>query len=202
MGIILFKDVLLFDLQSFTELSLRLVLNCAVIYIVIFAIYYRKNKNAEYVLAFAVLNILIFFASSLLSHLRMETGFAFGLFAIFSILRYRTEQIKIKEMTFLFAVIIIAVINSLVTYKVALASIIFTDFVILMVLYYFESLFLQNAEKSMLVRYEKIELVAPEKREDLIIDLVKRTGLKIQSVEIESINLLQDTAQIKVTYHS
>lgn len=168
--------------------------------IVIKGIYYRVNKKSEYLFTFIIFNILIFFVSSLLSSVKMKTGFAFGLFAVFSILRYRTEQIEIKEMTFLFISIILAVINSLVTSSVSLSEILLADFVIVAASYILEIAWLENYTASIPVKYENIELIQVGREKELIEDLKIRTGLPVKSYEIKGVSFISDTANLIVVY--
>lgn len=186
----------IFDSKDFLVLFIRFLLNFVVSMIVIKGIYYRVNKRSEYLFTFIIFNILIFFVSSLLSDAKMKTGFAFGLFAVFSILRYRTEQIEIKEMTFLFISIILAVINSVVTDKISLINILFADIVIVIASYILEIAWLENYRSSIPIKYENIELIQEGHEEELINDLRKRTGLPITSVEIKSVSFMSDSANL------
>lgn len=188
----------LIHISSFGELLIRFFIDLLFIYILTWGIYYRINKNTEYLFNFIVFNILIFFVSSLLSGVEMQTGFAFGLFAIFSILRYRTEPIPIKEMTFLFISIIIAIINSTVTSTVGLVEILFANIVIILTIYIMEKKWLKDYKPSKTVIFEDISLVHQDKKEELIAVLEERTGLNILDVKIEKIDYLKDIAHLKV----
>ncbi|MBT3274657.1 MAG: DUF4956 domain-containing protein [Spirochaetales bacterium] len=199
--IILF-GVPFFESSSFFHLLLRFVIDIIFITILIRGIYYPINKKRNYLFTFFIFNVLIFFVASLLSAVRLETGFAFGLFAVFSIIRYRTRQIPIKEMTFLFISIIIATINSTVTILISYSEIIFANVAILGVSLLMEKLWLKKYIDSKSILYEKIELIVPEKREELLEDLRKRTGLNVESFEVRRINLLRDTARIRIFYKS
>lgn len=185
-----------FEFESFIRLASRFALNLLVMYVVIDRIYYKINQRKEYLFTFFIINILIFFVSSLLSDVKMKTGFAFGLFAIFSILRYRTEQINIKEMTFLFSCIILAVLNSMVTIKVPFANILFANLVITGAIYLLEKAWLKTSSRIITITYEHIDLVHEESKEALIGDLRQRTGFTITRFEINSINFLNDSASI------
>jgi hypothetical protein len=136
----------------------------------------------------------------LLNSVKLSIGFAFGLFAIFGVLRYRTEQISIKDMTYLFAVITIAVINSLASKKVSVAELVFTDGMILLMTYALEHLWLTRHEAMKQIIYERIELIKPANRVQLYADLHDRLGVKVSRVEIGKIDLLKDTAQLRVFY--
>lgn len=189
-----------FDLETFLPLVFRFSLNILFAYIIIERIYYRINKQREFLFTFFIFNILIFFVSSLLSDVKLKTGFAFGLFAIFSILRYRTEQINIKEMTFLFASIIIAVINSMVTMKTPITEILLANIIITFSIYILEKLWLKSFNHSMKIVYENIDLINKNLHDDFLNDLKERTGLLIRQYEITKINYLRDTAEITIYY--
>ena len=131
----------------------------------------------------------------------MELGFALGLFAVFGVLRYRTEQIPIKEMTYLFIVIGISVINALSNKKMSYSELILTNSIIIFATYGMEKLWLLKHESRKIIIYEKIELITPENHTELKLDLEERTGLKIDRFEIGKINFLNDTVQIFIYYH-
>jgi hypothetical protein len=133
---------------------------------------------------------------------KLQIGFALGLFAIFGIIRYRTSQIPIKEMTYLFVVIGIAVINALANKKISYTELIFTNLMILAVVFIVERLWLLKHESSKVIVYEKIELVKPQRYLELMADLEERTGLKLRRAEVGKIDFLQDTASIKIFYYS
>lgn len=184
--------------SSFHILLVRFIINGCFITLLTWGIYYQINKNTEYLFNFILFNILIFFVSSLLSTIELGTGFAFGLFAIFSILRYRTEPIPIKEMTFLFISIIAAIINSTVTSGISIVVIIFADVIILVTTYIMEKRWLKNFKPFKSIVFENIELIHEDRKNELILELEKRTGLKILDVKVEKIDYLKDIADLKV----
>jgi hypothetical protein len=133
---------------------------------------------------------------------KLQLGFALGLFAVFGILRYRTSQVPIKEMTYLFLVISVSVINALADKEVAIAHLIFSDSVIILITYGLEKLWLLKHESAKTIIYEKIDLIKPENYSQLIDDLQQRTGIsKINRVEIGSINFLRDTCTLIIYYY-
>ncbi len=146
-----------FDLEFNLQLLIRFIINLVVITLLITCIYSPVKKKKEYLFVFFNFNILIFFIASLLSKIKMETGFAFGLFAIFSIIRYRTKQIPIKEMTFLFISIILATINSTVTIEIDFLTILMANVMILLSSYVMEKIWLPpvDSEEETEVREEK-----------------------------------------------
>jgi len=136
----------------------------------------------------------------LLENVGVEIGFALGLFAIFGMLRYRTQQIPIREMTYLFLVIGVSVINSLANRRVSYAELLLTNAAIVLVTYLLEKVYLLKTESKKLIFYEKIELIKPDRREEMIADLTERTGLPIHRIEIERIDYLRDAARVYVYY--
>ncbi|MCB0763189.1 MAG: DUF4956 domain-containing protein [Flavobacteriales bacterium] len=182
------------------ELLFKFSLDAVVLFILIRLIYYPIHRKKDYLFTYFLFNVLIFFLCVLLNSVKLSIGFAFGLFAIFGVLRYRTEQISIKDMTYLFAVITVAVINSLASKKVSIAELVFTDGMILLMTYALEHLWLTRHEAMKVLTYERIELIKPENRLALYDDLHQRLGVKVSRVEIGKIDLLRDTAQMRVFY--
>lgn len=191
----------LMDNQDFFEMVIRFLINFSVATIVIRLIYYPIHKRKDYLFTYFLFNILIFFVCILLNGVKLKLGFAFGLFAIFGILRYRTEQLPIKEMTYLFMIIAIAIVNSLSDKKVSLAELLFVNLAIVTATFLLEKVFLLKHESRKDVLYEKIENVKPENHEQLIADLKERTGLDINRVQVGKIDFLRDTVKIIVYYH-
>jgi hypothetical protein len=136
----------------------------------------------------------------LLENVKLELGFALGLFAIFGIIRYRTDPIPIKEMTYLFIIIGISVMNALVNKKISHAEVVFTNLIFIALTYGLEKIWLLKHESRKNITFEKIELIVPEKRQELLEDLKLRTGLNITRVEVKSIDFLRDTAQLRIFF--
>ena len=183
------------------ELLFKFSIDLVVLFVLIRLIYYPIHRKKDYLFTYFLFNILIFFLCVLLNSVKLSIGFAFGLFAIFGVLRYRTEQISIKDMTYLFAVITVAVINSLASKKVSVAELFFTDGMILVVTYALEHLWLTRHEAMRQLIYERIDLIKPENRTKLFEDLHERLGVNVSRVEIGKIDLLRDTAQLRVFYY-
>lgn len=186
--------------EGFDTLLIRFIINLVFAWIMIDRIYSRLNKQRELLFTLFAVNILIFFVASLLADVKVKTGFGFGLFAIFSILRYRTETLGIKEMTFLFAGSILAVLNSAVTIKLAMGQILLANVAIVVSMFVLEKRWLMLCDSVKLVTYDKIELIDAQREPELIADLICRTGLAIRSVEVLKYDLLKDTAEIAVYY--
>ena len=131
----------------------------------------------------------------------MEMGFALGLFAVFGILRYRTEAIPIRQMTYLFIVIGISMINALSNKSVSIFEVLFTNGLITLITYLIDRLWFQTIEEKKSIVYEKIELIKPENKQELIQDLKERTGLPIHEVKVDKIDFLKDTAAVTIYYN-
>ena len=179
-------------------LLIRFIVDLVFLAVLIWGIYYRVNKNTEYIFNFVIFNLLIFFIASLLSQSNIETGFAFGIFAILSIIRYRTEPIPIKEMTFLFISIILAIINSTVSSALGYGQIIFANIVIILVTLVLENAWLKNFKPCKEIIFEDIKLIHADRREDLIKELNARTGYDIADIKIDKIDYLKDVAYLRV----
>jgi len=183
------------------NLMIRFGFNLSIAFIIIKLIYQRNRpNNLDFVFTYFMFNSLIFFFAFLLSSITINMGFAFGLFAVFAILRYRTDPIPIKEMTYLFIVITIGVINALSGAEVSYATLLFTNITLVVLTYFLERYWQKNLLLRMNIEYEIIENVKPENREILMADLKERTGLNIQSFEFRRMNFLRDTARIRIYY--
>jgi len=192
----------LINLPDFLELVLRFSLNTAVIVILVRWLYYSTVKRKDYLFTYILIASVVFLLCFLLESVKLQIGFALGLFAIFGIIRYRTDAIPIKEMTYLFLVIGISVINALTSTTTSLVDLLFTNLVIIFITYGLEKLWLMKHESSKIVIYEKINLIKPENREALIDDLRERTGIdKINRIEVGKIDFLRDTCELKIYYY-
>lgn len=189
------------DVEDFVELLMRFAFTMSIIYVIVKKIYYPRSLRRDYLFTYFLISLIVFFLCILLDNVKLQLGFALGLFAIFGIIRYRTDPIPIKEMTYLFIVIGIAVMNALANKKVSYAELLFTNFAILAVVWVLESVWFIRHETQKVVQYEKIELIRPEQREELIADLEARTGLVINRIKIEKIDFLRDTARIIIFYY-
>ncbi len=182
------------------ELLFKFALDAIVLFVLIRVIYYPIHRKKENLFTYIVFNVLIFFLCILMSDVKLSMGFGFGLFAVFSIIRYRTEQLSVKDMTYLFTVITLAVINALVSKKVSIAELLFTNGTILSLVYVMEHLWLTRHEAMRFLIYERIELIKPESKQQLFDDLHARLGIKVSRVEIGRIDLLRDTAELRVFF--
>ena len=183
---------------EFFNLVFRFGFNLSIAFIIIKLIYYRNHNNNDFVFTYFMFNSLIFFFATVLGSMTVNLGFAFGLFAVFAILRYRTDPIPIKEMTYLFIVITIGVINALSSSEVSYAELLFTNVALVGLTYFLETYWQNNLLVRHNVEYEIIENIKPENHEKLLLDLEDRTGFSIKHFEIGRINFLRDTVQIRI----
>lgn len=200
-GKIDFAGIELIDFPSFLELLGRFTLNMAVILILVRWLYYSTTRRKDYLFTYILISCLIFLLCYLLAGVKLQIGFALGLFAIFGIIRYRTSSIPIKEMTYLFLIIGVSIINALADTKTSVAEVLFTNFIIIVITFSMEKIWLLKQELSKTIIYEKIDLIKPERTQELISDLQERTGIKkIRRVEIGKIDFLKDTCTLQVFY--
>jgi len=181
------------------KIAVRFVMNVVFAYILICIIFAKEHRIREYAFCFFISNILIFMVTSLLAYVKVKTGFAFGLFAILSILRYRTEQINIREMTFLFASIIMGVINSMATDGLMLLAVFLADVVLCASIAICDSRFMGKTDQLLLV-YDNTGLLAKDKKKELFEDIKNRFGYDVVKVVVTKMNYLTDSAEVKLVY--
>ncbi len=192
-------DTPLIDTSDMTALLLRFLFSSFFVMIIIAGLYYPKSRRREYFFTFAVISVSIFFLIYLLGSVKIKVGFALGLFAIFGIIRYRTESMSVREMTYLFVIIAISVINALAV-TLSFAELALTNIIFIAVIFFCEKLPFTNSYEEKLVVYDRIDLIVPEKRAELIADLKERLGLDVVTLQIGAVDFLRDTAMIKVFY--
>lgn len=174
--------------------------NLAIALLIVRFIYYPVRQNKNYVFTFLAFNTIIFFVMSLLTTVELSVGAGFGLFAIFSVLRYRTSPMPARDMTYLFVLIGLPVINSGLVANSAWSSLLIVNMAIVGLLFVLEQGWGFHYEQSQRVTYERIDLIRPENHDLLLEDLRERTGLPIKRFEIGNINFLKDSAIIKIYY--
>ena len=195
-----FLGIKMVDVGDFGELLVRFSFNLLVIFLVVNFIYARNSKRKDFYFSFLAVGTIVFLLSFLLNSVKLELGFALGLFAIFGILRYRTDPIPIKEMTYLFIVIGISVINALASKKISYSELIFTNVVIVAGLWFLEKRLMLKQEGSIKLVYEKIENINTYTKQELLDDLKERTGIEIKRYEIRKINFMKDVADIVIYF--
>lgn len=177
---------------------IRLLINMSAVLILIRLVYFPASRHRAYASSFILFGMGVFLVTSQLSTVDISLGFAFGLFAIFSMLRYRTESITIKEMTYLFLVIAMSLLSAVGAMSHLTLALLLA--LVCVMAYITETSLVLPLLEEQTVQYEKIENIRPERRAELLEDLRGRMGLDIRSVEINEINFLKDTAQLKVQY--
>ena len=194
-----FLEVPLYD-DDLGKLVVRLAINLIFLFLIVRVAYYAHQKQMVYVFTFVLMNVMVFFICFTLKKLDLGLGMALGLFAIFAIIRYRTNSINVKEMTYLFIVIGLAVINSLSNKKTSYAELLFVNLIIFTTTMFMEQLFSMRRLRSQTILFDKLDLLKPDQRVDLLTNLKDRTGLDVQKVEVKRIDLQKKNAQIVVQY--
>ena len=194
-----FMGVEVFDPTNFWMLLLRFSFNLLVCWVIIQHFYYKKSRRKDYYFTFMSFSVTIFLLLFLLQSIPMQIGFALGLFAIFGMIRYRTETVQIREMTYLFVIIGISVINGLAM-DVPYLSIVAANLLFIIIIWALESNKVLKHTSNKIILYEKITLIKPDRYDELLADLKERTGLEITKVEIGHIDFLRDVAYVKVYY--
>lgn len=195
-----FLEIPLID-DDFYKMMMRFVINTFFLTIVIRFLYYVKSRRKDYLLTYYMISSIVFFLCFTLKKFELDVGMALGLFAIFGILRYRTNPVDIREMTYLFIVIGVSVINALANKKMSYAEIMTANIIVVVLLAGIENYWILKQEVTKEVIYEKIENIKPENYNLLKLDLESRTGLQINKVEIGSVDFMKDTAVITIYYY-
>lgn len=186
--------------MSLFSLFAGFALNLLVAAVIVRFIYFPGNPNKNHVFTYLASNTIIYFVMSFLSSAELSVGVGFGLFAIFSVLRYRTATMTSREMTYLFILIALPVMNSLMMRSAAWAYLLAVNTAVIAVLFVLEREWGFHYESSQRVRYDRIELITPDRQEQLLADLRQRTGLPVKRVAIGRINFLNDTAELRIFY--
>jgi hypothetical protein len=187
-------------MNSFIDLLVSFAINFTIVFVIVRFIYYPQQRDKNYVFTFIAFNTIIFFVMGLLNNTEISIGVGFGLFAIFSILRYRTETMPIREMTYLFIVIALPVLNAVLLDGQYFAELAVSNIAIIGVLYVLERGWGFKYETRKTIYYERIDMIRPENWPLLLEDLQRRTGLPIQRIEIGKLNFLRDSAVIHIYY--
>lgn len=208
-------DAMMTTAQKIGELGIRFALNLLVCWLLVHFFYYRKSRRRDYYFTFIVFSSAMLTLLYIMGNVEVGVGLTLGLFAIFGVIRYRTETVPIREMTYLFIIIALAAVNGLAPlyHVVDLSSaphyvlgwgnvgvMALVNGLMLLLVWVLESETLVHHVTTKLVQYDRIELIVPEKREELVADLEKRLGVKVDNVEIGHVDFLKDSAMIKVYY--
>lgn len=190
------------DTEHVNKLLLAFIINLVAIMIIVRWLYYPKCKRGEFFFTYILIAISTFMLIYVLGDVKLKAGIALGLFAMFSIIRYRTEQIAIREMTYLFIIIALSAINGLTISELSIGEVIIINILFILAIIICESKLLISHYSYKVIKYDNINLITPDKREELIADLEKRTGLKVIKVEVGAIDFLKDAAIVKMYYKS
>lgn len=200
----------LIETSTLLSLLIRLVMTATVVCVIARYFYYPKSHRRDYMFIFIIMSMSIFLLVSFMGGDSMHTGAALGLFAIFGIIRYRTEAIPIREMTYLFMLVAVSVVNALSRAEyhpksdywegIGIVTVVLANLIFIGLAALFESSKLLDEHCSKYIKYDNVNLVHPAKRQELIDDLEKRTGLKIISIEVGTIDFLKDSVIIRIYY--
>ncbi len=209
-------DAMMTPVQSLTELAIRFFLNLLVCWIIVQFFYYRKSRRRDYYFTFMVFSSAMLMLLYMMGNVEVGVGLTLGLFAIFGVIRYRTETVPIREMTYLFVIIALAAMNGLAPiyklvgagsagahYELAAGTVglaVLANGLVVTLIWVLESERLLRHTSAKLVLYDRIELIVPERRAELVADLEKRIGVKVDNVEVGHVDFLRDAAFLKVYY--
>ena len=188
--------------KNFADFLIPLLINLLVTGIIIYGIYYRKMHRKNYLTTFSLISLTVFFLVFLLDSIELQIGLALGLFAVFGIIRYRTISIPIKEMTYLFVIIGISIINALANAKIGYIGLLLVNIIFILACWLFESDLIKKHISVKRVVYDNIRLIKAGKENELKADLEERLGLTVVKIEIGSVDFIKDSAVVKVSYLS
>jgi hypothetical protein len=196
-----FLNIPLYD-DDFLKMMFRFGINFFFLSLIIKSLYYKSAERKDYVFTYYMISIIVFFLCFTLKKYELDIGMALGLFAIFGIIRYRTEQMEIKEMTYLFVVIGISVINSLANSNMSYAEIVSANSIVVFSMYILERVWALRHNSRKEIVYENIENIKPQNYQLLKEDLEQRTGLTINKIKIGNIDFMKDTAHLTIYYYN
>lgn len=194
-----FLEVPIYD-DDLWKLLVRFLINSVIVLTIVFCCYFKHKKNQSYAFTFLMMNVMVFFICFSLKKLDLGLGLALGLFAIFAIIRYRTDAIQVKEMTYLFVVIGVAVINALSNKKTSYAELGVINGIIFASTFMLERLLVRTKMKKQTVNYDKIELLRPERKTLLLNDLHERLGSRPVDVKVGKIDLEKGSAGLTIYF--
>ena len=189
-----------FSIDNFYALAIRFGFNLIATFFVVVMLYAQNSKRKEFYFSYFAISVAVFMLCFLLESVKLELGFALGLFAIFGIIRYRTDAIPIKEMTYLFVIIAVSVINALSKDFLGYLELTFVNILLVGALWILEQVLRLRQEDSLLIIYDNIENIHADREAELLADLEKRTGKKIRRYEIQRVDMLRDVARITIYF--
>lgn len=191
--------------EPFVAMLIRLFVCIVVNLVIVDRLYYKKSRRRDFYFTFMLISLaiffLVFFMIFVLEDMKAKTsiGIGIGLFGIFSIMRYRTDAMPVREMTYLFVIISLSVVNAIAA-SVSIVELLATNLIVVAAIWLCEHRL--KLEPSKLVQYDRLELIKPDRREDLKVDLEMRLGLKVRKVEVGAIDMLRDMAVLRVYYNA
>ena len=196
----------LFGLDSFNSAEfwptvLRFFYNFGIIFFIARVVYYRVSHRADYFFTYLLVSTIVFVICNLLDAATFQIGFALGLFAVFGIIRYRTAPIPIREMTYLFVIIGISVKNALITGDVSLFRVLFADSIIILITWGAQSFLLRNKLIRKTITYDKMELLKPDKYEELLQDLSTMSGFPVEKAEVGRVDYIKRQARLRISFY-
>jgi Domain of unknown function (DUF4956) len=192
----------MFQQDPIWSVLLHLLVTLLVLFIVIRLIYYRYSMNERRVFSFFQMGIMIFLVCILLKSVEIQLGIALGLFAIFAILRFRSRNLSMRDMTYFFTVIGISVINAMATFYNPVRGMIVINLVIILSTFILEVFFNKRAYDTATLIYDRLELLAPDKNQELLSDISSRSCKKVEKVEIKKIDLIKRNAELEISFRS
>jgi hypothetical protein len=192
-------DTLLID-NSLWNLLIRFVINLGVLFTLVFLIYYRFSKKEQYIFAYILMGVMIFLICSVLGSKEIQMGLALGIFAIFAIIRFRTVPFSVKEITYVFIIIGISVINSLASLPPFILGAVIVNVTILLLTYLLELFLQKRSLSSYTIIYNNIELLKPENYQELLKDLSASTGRNIVKADIQHVNIKRKNAELEIWF--
>jgi len=187
---------------NFLMIMLKFLINLVFIFILIRVIYFRYSRKEELLFTLFIMGIMVFFINSMMSSVQLDFGFAFGMFAIFAILRFRTNSISLKDMVYIFAVIGLSVMNSLKVFKFPMFGVFIFNIIILISVYLLEEYLLKNKSDSHIITYENLELLKPDKEQKLLKEISLMTGKNVFRIKVQRVDYRRNVAVLEIFYRS
>ena len=194
-----FLGVPVFESGAFLNLLLRFSFNLIIALVIVHFLYYKRKGRKDYYFTFLLFSTTMFLLIFLMENVKLQIGFTLGLFAIFGMIRYRTETVPVREMTYLFIIIGISVINGLAL-NISIAELLLANILLLGIIWGVEATAVKRRRGSKTIVYDRIDLIVPQKKPEMIEDLQKRTGLDIVDFEVGNIDFIRDCAFVKIHY--
>ena len=187
---------------NFLMIILKFLINLVFIFILIRVIYFRYSRKEELLFTLFIMGIMVFFINSMMSSVQLDFGFAIGMFAIFAILRFRTNSISLKDMVYIFAVIGLSVMNSLKVFKFPMFGVFIFNIIILISVYLLEEYLLKNKSDSYIITYENLELLKPDKEQKLLKEISLMTGKNVFRIKVQRVDYRRSVAVLEIFYRS